>query len=77
MVADITKVIPASAKGPAADVRAQNLAIFKGQGLALSSSSKLTTAEKSGHYIHLDQPEIAVQAIERVTAKGARHAHGA
>ncbi|TDC81445.1 alpha/beta fold hydrolase, partial [Nonomuraea deserti] len=31
MAGDIAKVIPASAKGPAAGVRAQNLAIFKGQ----------------------------------------------
>ncbi|MGP3936584.1 alpha/beta fold hydrolase [Nonomuraea sp. KM88] len=31
MAGDVAKVIPASAKGPAAEVRAQNLAIFKGQ----------------------------------------------
>ncbi|TDD23882.1 alpha/beta fold hydrolase [Nonomuraea diastatica] len=31
MAGDIAKVIPGSAKGPAAGVRAQNLAVFKGQ----------------------------------------------
>ncbi|MFG2004024.1 alpha/beta fold hydrolase [Spirillospora sp. NPDC048911] len=31
MVGDISKAIPASAKGPAAELRAQNLAIFQGQ----------------------------------------------
>ncbi|KAB8185206.1 alpha/beta fold hydrolase [Nonomuraea phyllanthi] len=122
MSGDISKTIPESAKGPAADVRAQNLAIFQGQNpeqlviddgrvrsagdipvevirhgqpylaaiptygpelekawaagqrkwLALSSHSRLTTAAKSGHYIYVDQPEIAVQAIERVTTQAAR-----
>ncbi|MEU4824260.1 alpha/beta hydrolase [Actinomadura sp. NPDC023710] len=119
MVEDITRAIPASAKGPAAEVRAQNLAIFQGQNpekltitdgkvgsagnipvevikhgkpylaaiptygprleqswsagqrawLALSSRSKLSTAPKSGHYIYLEQPEAAVKAVQRVTAK--------
>ncbi|MEV4176042.1 alpha/beta fold hydrolase [Nonomuraea sp. NPDC049709] len=127
MLADISKSIPESAKGPAADVRTQNLAIFKGENpeklvitdgkvrsagnipveviqhgkpylaavpdygqrlekawtagqrkwLALSSGSKLSTATNSGHYIYLDQPDVAVQAIERVTAQAARQAHGA
>ncbi|MFF4622707.1 alpha/beta fold hydrolase [Nonomuraea jabiensis] len=122
MIADITKVIPASAKGPAAEVRAQNLAIFHGQNpeklvitdgkvrsagnipvevirhgkqylaavptygprleqawtagqrkwLGLSSRSKLSTAKNSGHYIYLDQPKIAVQAIRRVASQAAR-----
>ncbi|MGW0194836.1 alpha/beta fold hydrolase [Nonomuraea sp. NPDC003201] len=119
MVDDITKAIPESAKGPAADVRAQNLAIFQGQNpeklvitdgkvrsagnipmeviqhgkqylaaiptygprlerawsagqrkwLAVSSGSKLSTATDSGHYIYVDQPDVAVQAIERVTSQ--------
>lgn len=119
MVEDITRAIPASAKGPAAEVRAQNLAIFQGQNpekltitdgkvgsagnipvevikhgkpylaaiptygprlerswsagqrawLALSGRSKLSTAPKSGHYIYLEQPEAAVKAVQRVTAK--------
>ncbi|MFD1547535.1 hypothetical protein [Nonomuraea guangzhouensis] len=118
MIADRTRTIPASAKGPAAEVRAQNLAIFKGQNpeklvitdgkvrsadnipvevirhgkpylsaiptygprlerawtagqrrwLGLSSRSKLSTAKNSGHYIYLDQPEIAVRAIQRVAS---------
>ncbi|MEV5888538.1 alpha/beta fold hydrolase [Nonomuraea fuscirosea] len=118
MSADIEKAIPESAKGPAAELRAQNLAVFAGQNpeqlvvpdgkvesagdipvevikhgkpylaalptygpklekawsagqqdwLALSTSSKLTTAEKSEHYIYVDQPEVAVKAIESVAA---------
>ncbi|MEU4703847.1 alpha/beta fold hydrolase [Nonomuraea dietziae] len=122
MLDDITKAIPESAKGPAAELRAQNLAIFQGQNpeklvipdgkvrsagnipvevithgkpylqalpqygprlekawaagqrkwLALSSDSTLSTATDSEHYIYVDQPEVAVQAIERVTAQAAR-----
>ncbi|GAA3535280.1 alpha/beta hydrolase [Nonomuraea rosea] len=119
MSGDIAKAIPESAKGPAAELRAQNLAIFQGENpeklvitdgkvrsagdipveiikhgkpylaalptygprleqawtagqrkwLALSGSSKLSTAAKSEHYIYLDQPEVAVKAIERVAAQ--------
>ncbi|MEV4113209.1 alpha/beta hydrolase [Nonomuraea sp. NPDC049695] len=124
MVADITKAIPESATGPAAELRAQNLAIFQGENpeklvitdgkvrsagnipveviqhgkqylaavpaygprleqawaagqrkwLALSSVGKLRTATKSGHYIYVDQPDLAVQVIDRVTAQAARQA---
>ncbi|WP_207939172.1 alpha/beta fold hydrolase [Actinomadura darangshiensis] len=121
MSADLEKTVPASAKGPAAQLRAQ-LAIFKGQNpeklvmpdgpvksagdipvevikhgqpyleaadpqygkaleqawtagqrkwLKLSSSSKLTVAGKSGHYIYVDQPDVAVKAIQRAAAKAA------
>ncbi|WP_433258471.1 alpha/beta fold hydrolase [Streptosporangium sp. CA-135522] len=126
MVDDITKAIPESDTGPAAELRAQNLAIFQGQNpeklvitdgkvrsagnipveviqhgkpylaavpeygprleqawaagqrkwLALARGGKLSTATNSGHYIFADQPEVAVQAIERVTAQAARQAHG-
>ncbi|GIH67140.1 alpha/beta fold hydrolase [Microbispora siamensis] len=126
MMDDITKAIPESATGPAAELRAQNLAMFKGENpeklvitdgkvrsagnipveviqhgkpylaavpkygprleqawaagqrkwLALSSGSKLSTAKNSGHYIYVDQPDVAVQAIERVTEQAARQAHG-
>ncbi|WUU93941.1 alpha/beta hydrolase [Spirillospora sp. NBC_01491] len=121
MLADMEQAIPASAKGPAAQVREQNLAIFQGQNpeklampdgkvrsagntavevikhgkpylaaipesgprleqawtagqrkwLALSGRSKLTTAEKSGHYIYLEQPDVAVQAVARVSTQAA------
>ncbi len=121
MSGDIEKAIPESAKGPAAELRAQNLAVFEGQNpeklvvpdgkvssagdipveviqhgkqylaalpqygpllekawsagqrkwLALSSDSKLSTAEKSGHYIYVDQPDVVVQAIQRVTSQAA------
>lgn len=118
MADDITDVIPASATGPGAEVRAQNLAVFQGENperitiesdakvrsagdipteiiqhgvrylgeipeygadlervwtegqekwSAVSDRSRLSTAEGSGHYIHVDQPEIAVEAIRRVT----------
>ncbi|MBF8186242.1 alpha/beta hydrolase, partial [Nonomuraea sp. K274] len=43
--------------------------------LALSGRSKLTTATNSEHYIYLDQPDVAVQAIERVTAQATRQAN--
>ncbi|MBB5773453.1 alpha/beta fold hydrolase [Nonomuraea jabiensis] len=126
MVADISTIIPTSAKGPAAEVRAQNLAIFQGQNpeklvitdgevrsagdipveviqhgkpylaaiptygarlekawsagqrkwLAVSGGSKLSTAAGSGHYIYVDQPDVAVQAIQRVTAQAARQTNG-
>ncbi|GAA2405390.1 alpha/beta hydrolase [Actinomadura vinacea] len=126
MVGDITTAIPESATGPAAQVRAQNLAIFQGQNpeklvitdgkvrsagsipvevikhgkpylaavpefgprleqawtagqrkwLALSGRSKPSTAAKSGHYIYLDQPDLAVQAIQRVTSQAAGQANG-
>ena len=36
--------------------------------LALSSASKLSTATNSGHYIYVDQPDLAVQAIQRVAS---------
>jgi hypothetical protein len=32
----------------------------------LSGNSELVIAEESGHYIHLDQPELVVDAIQRV-----------
>ncbi|MFD0689636.1 hypothetical protein [Actinomadura fibrosa] len=37
--------------------------------LAISSRSKLSTAARSQHYIYVDQPAIAVQAIQRVAAQ--------
>lgn len=39
--------------------------------LKLSSESKLTVAEKSTHYVYVDQPEVAVKAIQDVTSKAA------
>ncbi|MBN6038262.1 alpha/beta fold hydrolase [Amycolatopsis sp. 195334CR] len=33
---------------------------------ALSTNSKVSTAANSEHYIHLDEPEVAIQAIQRV-----------
>ncbi|GAB2901127.1 alpha/beta fold hydrolase [Streptomyces mayteni] len=121
-VGDLTERIPESATGPAADLRAQTLAIFGGQNpeqlvftdgevapagdipvrvvqhgvrylgevpeygpgleedwtagqeqwLALSSDSELSTAENSGHYIHVEAPDVAAEAVndvaERATA---------
>ncbi|MET8862049.1 alpha/beta hydrolase [Nonomuraea sp. NPDC004580] len=121
MLSDMEKSIPANAKGPAGELRAQNLAVFKGQNpemmsmpdgpvasagdipvevlkhgkeylaalptygpkleqawtagqrawLKLSSDSKLIVADKSEHYIYVDQPELAVESIERVAAQAA------
>jgi pimeloyl-ACP methyl ester carboxylesterase len=39
--------------------------------LAVSSDSELSTAENSGHYIYVDEPEVAVEAIERVASQAA------
>ncbi len=122
MLDDITDVIPESATGEGAEVRAQNLAVFEGENpeniviesdpqvrsagdipvevvqhgvpylgeiaeygdelervwaegqekwLAVSDDSRLSTAEESGHYIHVDQPELAVEAVRRVTDQAA------
>ncbi|MFB4300524.1 alpha/beta fold hydrolase [Actinomadura sp. NTSP31] len=118
-VADLTKAIPASATGPAAQLRAQTLAVNAGNNpeklvitdgkvrsagnipveviehgkkylaavpgvgprlerdwaagqrkwLAISSNSKLSTAANSQHYIYVDQPAIAVQAIQSVASR--------
>jgi pimeloyl-ACP methyl ester carboxylesterase len=37
--------------------------------LALSSNSTLSTATNSGHYIYIDQPDVAVQAVQRVASQ--------
>ncbi|MFG2500957.1 alpha/beta fold hydrolase [Streptomyces sp. NPDC048441] len=39
------------------------------QWLGLSSDSKLSTAAKSGHYIYVDRPDLAVKAVRQVTAQ--------
>ncbi|MGW0984495.1 alpha/beta fold hydrolase [Streptomyces xiamenensis] len=39
--------------------------------LALSEDSELSTAENSGHYIHVDEPDVAVAAIDEVTTRAA------
>ncbi|WP_027945157.1 alpha/beta fold hydrolase [Amycolatopsis taiwanensis] len=49
--------------GPALE---QSWAEGQRKWLALSSHSTLSTATNSEHYIYLEQPDIAVQAIERV-----------
>ncbi|MFD2470853.1 alpha/beta fold hydrolase [Amycolatopsis silviterrae] len=119
--ADLTKEIPADATGDAADLRAQTMAVFKGESpeklvvtdadvksagaipvevikhgqeylaqlpqygpglerawtegqqkwLGISSRAKLTVAKNSGHYIYVDQPDLAVQEIEDVAARAA------
>ncbi|MEU0470402.1 alpha/beta hydrolase [Amycolatopsis sp. NPDC006131] len=118
IIGDTTAAIPESATGPAAELRAQSLAVYGGENpemltmqdgevgfagdipvevirhgqpylaavpeygaaleqawaagqdkwLKLSSDSNPVTAANSGHYIYVDQPDVAVQAIERVTA---------
>jgi pimeloyl-ACP methyl ester carboxylesterase len=39
--------------------------------LRLSSRSKPVTAPNSGRYTYVDQPEVAVKAVQRVTAEAA------
>ncbi|WP_107081728.1 alpha/beta fold hydrolase [Streptomyces sp. SBT349] len=39
--------------------------------LAVSTNSELSTAENSGHDIHIDEPEVAVAAIEHVASQAA------
>ncbi|MFF0745484.1 alpha/beta fold hydrolase [Streptomyces sp. NPDC004111] len=41
------------------------------QWLALSPRGSLSTAPGTGHYIHVDRPDIAVGAIQRVAAQAA------
>jgi len=36
---------------------------------ALSPTGKVVVAEQSGHAIHLEQPELIVEAIKQVLAK--------
>ncbi|WP_328365773.1 alpha/beta hydrolase [Streptomyces sp. NBC_00445] len=120
LTAGISKAIPESATGMAAELRDQTMAVNEGQNpekfiiadtkvrsagkipvqiikhesqyaevpeygpaleemwskgqqqwRALSSRSKLSTAPGTGHYIHVDRPDIAVKAIQRVTAHAA------
>jgi pimeloyl-ACP methyl ester carboxylesterase len=121
ILADTTAAIPESATGPAAELRAQSLAVYGGENperltiqdgevgyagdipveviqhgqrylaaipeygealetawaegqekwLDLSSRSEPSTAAGSGHYIYVDQPDAAVQAIQRVVAAAA------
>ncbi len=40
--------------------------------LALSNRSNLSTATDSGHYIYVDQPDLAVRAIQRIAAEAVR-----
>lgn len=120
-VADIKSAIPESATGPAAQLRAQTLAVSGGQNpeqlaitdgevrsagsipaevirhgkqylaavpqygpalergwtagqrkwLKVSERAKATTATGSEHYIYVDRPGLAVEAIQRVTAQAA------
>lgn len=118
LTADISRVIPESATGLAAELRAQTLAVNKGenpekfviadakvrsagdipveivkhdkqydsvpgygpalermwsdgqrQWRALSRHSRLSTAAGSGHYIHVDRPDIAIKAVQHVISQ--------
>ncbi len=122
MMADVERAIPGSATGFGAELRAQTLAVFRGENperlvigdgpvrsagdipvevvqhgkpylaevpeygaaleeawgqgqrawLGLSCRAELRTAAGSGHYVYLDEPEVAVQAVQRVVAKASR-----
>lgn len=122
MLDDITGVIPESATGEGAEVRAQNLAVFEGENpealviesdpqvgsagdipvevirhgvpylgeiaeygddlervweegqerwLELSERSAPTAAAGSGHYIHVDEPGLVVEAVRSVVERAA------
>lgn len=122
LTADISRVIPESATGMPAELRAQTLAVNAGENperfviadgkvrsargipveilkhesqyaevpefgpalermwskgqhkwRAISGRSNLTTAAGSGHYIHIDRPDLAYKAIQRVTDRVAHH----
>lgn len=55
--------------GPALE---QSWAEGQKKWLAISGHSSLTTATGSEHYIYVDQPELAVQAIRRVVLQAVR-----
>ncbi|HWO61009.1 MAG TPA: hypothetical protein VNO31_13365 [Umezawaea sp.] len=119
MVADVERVIPETATGMAAEVRAQTLAVFRGENpeqlvindgrvrsagdipvevvqhgqrylegipevgpaleqawsdgqrawLGVSCRSTPSTAGESGHYVHVDQPDLAARAVRRVVSR--------
>ncbi|MFI1224466.1 MULTISPECIES: alpha/beta fold hydrolase [unclassified Streptomyces] len=120
LTADISRTIPASATGLPAQLRAQAIAVNKGENpellvvedaavrpagqipveilqhesqyaevpdygpalermwsagqekwRLLSGRSKLSTAEGTGHHIHVDRPDLAVGAVQRVAAQAA------
>ena len=122
LTAGVSKAIPDSATGMAAELRDQTIAVNKGQNpekfviadakvrsagnipvqiirhesqyaevpdygpaleamwaegqeqwRALSGRSRIGVATGSGHYIHVDRPDIAVKAIQRVTAQVTAH----
>ncbi|WP_327658620.1 alpha/beta fold hydrolase [Streptomyces sp. NBC_00483] len=82
LTAGINKAIPAFATDAAAELRDQTIAVNKGQnpekfviddGEVRSPRSSISTAAGSGHYIHVDRPDIAVKAVQRVTAQAAAH----
>ena len=41
------------------------------QWLQVSDGSRLSTAEGSGHHIHIDEPDVAVEAVLEVTDRAA------
>ncbi|MGI3199761.1 alpha/beta fold hydrolase [Streptomyces sp. GLT-R25] len=122
LTAGVSKAIPESATGMAAELRNQTIAVNEGQNpekfiiadaevrsagnipvqiirhesqyaevpdygpaleemwaegqeqwRALSGRSRISVAAGSGHYIHVDRPDIAVNAIQRVTAQITAH----
>lgn len=122
LTAGVSKAIPESATGMAAELRDQTIAVNEGQNpekfiiadaevrsagnipvqiirhesqyaevpdygpaleemwaegqeqwRALSGRSRISVAAGSGHYIHVDRPDIAVKAIQRVTAQITAH----
>ncbi len=55
------------------DIFLQSYAIIedlKRELVSISSQGKLVVANQSGHFIHLDQPELVVQSIREVFKAG-------
>lgn len=56
--------------GPQAQEREQERVQQRGDLVRLSRQGKQVIAERSGHHIHIDQPELVVDAIREVVANG-------
>ena len=66
-----------SARKPATAAKAAEEGWQEGERMlaALSSNSELVVATRSNHMIHLDEPEVVVEAIRRVLDTAASFTH--
>lgn len=47
----------------------RRLSLLQREFLKLSPRSRRTLAERSGHFIHHDEPELVIEAIRQVVAE--------